>query len=157
MAGPNIAIYDSNNTSTVSTWNVGTVQAQTPSAELVVNIWNNKGGQSAVSDLKDCTVTVLDSNGSTYTEDVAREKWVQVNVQSIDGNDTTWTAIGGETTHGIRANSGQTENTISGAVNNGQAASSGPNVCTAKFRINTPINATPGSKSFKIRLTGYYT
>lgn len=156
MAGPNITLYNEANSELVSTWTVGTVQAQTPSAELVVNIWNNKAGGSDVSDLKDCSVTVLDSNGSTYTEEVAKNKWVEVNVKSVDGNTTTWTAIGGETTHAIKANTGVSDNSISGEKNNGATVES-KNCCTMKLRVNAPINATPGSKQFKVRLTGYYT
>lgn len=156
MAGPNITLYNQANSELVSTWTVGTVQAQTPSSELVVNIWNNKAGGTDVSDLKDCTITVLDSNGSTFTEEVAKNKWVQVNVKSVDGNDTTWTAIGGETTHAIKANTGVSDNSISGAKNDGNTAES-KNCCTIKLRVNAPINATPGSKQFKVRLTGYYT
>jgi len=34
---------------------------------------------------------------------------------------------------------------------------SGTNVATVSFRVNAPINSTPGNKTFKIRLTGYYT
>lgn len=156
MAGPNITLYNGSNNSLVSTWTVGTVQAQTPSAELVVNIWNNKAGGTDVSDLKDCSVTVLDSNGSTYAEEVAKNKWVQVNVKAVDGNTTTWTSIGGTTTHAIKANTGVSDNSISGAKNSGTTVES-KNCCTMKLRVNAPINATPGSKQFKVRLTGYYT
>lgn len=156
MAGPSIALYDSNNSNIVSTWNVGTVQAQVPSAELTVNIWNNKGGGTAVSDLRDCSITVLDSNGSTYTEDVARDKWVQINSQAVDGNTTTWTAIGGTTTKAVKANSGVDDNTIKGTANAGTSINT-ENCATVKFRVNAPINSEPGTKNFKIRLTGYYT
>lgn len=157
MAGPSIALYNSADSAIVSTWSVGTVQAQVASTVLTVNIWNNKGGSTAVSDLKDCSVTVLDSNGSTSDEDVAKNKWVQINVPSIDGNSTTYTAIGGATTKAIRANSGVSDNTIKGDTNNGVSANSGANVATVNFRIMAPINSDPGNKTFKIRLTGYYT
>lgn len=156
MAGPSIVLYDSANSNIVSTWNVGTVQAQVPSAELTVNIWNNKGGGSAVSDLRDCSITVLDSNGSTANEDVARDKWVEINSQAVDGNTTTWTAIGGTTTKAVKANTGVDENTIKGTANAGTTTNS-ENCATVKFRVNAPINSEPGTKNFKIRLTGYYT
>lgn len=157
MAGPSITLYNSTNTELVSSWNLGTVQAQVPSAELVVNIWNNKGGGTDVSDLKECSLAITDSNGSTAVEDVARDKWVQVNVQSVDGDTTTWTPVGGATTKAIRANSGVTDNTIKGTKNDGQAANSAQNFCTVKFRVVVPINSNVGAKSFKVRLTGYYT
>lgn len=157
MAGPSITLYNSTHTELVSSWNIGTVQAQVPSAELVVNIWNNKGGGTDVSDLRECSLAVTDSNGNTATEDVARDKWIQTNVASVDGDSTTWTAIGGAVTKPIRANTGVTDNTIKGTKNDGQPANSGQNFCTVKLRVVAPINSKDGAKSFKIRLTGYYT
>ena len=102
--GPVITLYDITNTTVVTTWDVGVVQAQIPSASLTINIWNNKGQSAAVSDLKECNVTVLDSSGDTANDDVARDKWIQINEPSVDGNTTTWTQIGGSTTKDIKAN-----------------------------------------------------
>lgn len=152
--GPNIQIYNSANSELVSTWNVGTVQAQVESSVLTVNLWNNKGGSSDVSDLKDCTVTVLDNNGSTSNEDVAKNKWVQVNVKATDSS--TYTPIGGETTHPFRANTGVSDNTVKGTKNAGTNTES-ENCATINFKVVAPINSEPGSKQFKIRFTGYYT
>ena len=125
--GPVITLMNSDNTSAVDTWNVGTVQAQTPSAPLIVNIWNNKGNNTEDhSDLKECTLSVLDANGNTAVGDVARDKWVQCKMN-------------GESDSQYIANN------------------STGNVATVYFRINAPINSIPGTKTFKIRLTGYYT
>ena len=44
-----------------------------------------------------------------------------------------------------------------GTKNDGQAANSAQNFCTVKFRVVVPINSNVGAKSFKVRLTGYYT
>jgi hypothetical protein len=155
--GPVITLYDITNTTVVTTWDVGVVQAQIPSASLTINIWNNKGQSAAVSDLKECNITVLDSSGDTANDDVARDKWIQINEPSVDGNTTTWTQIGGSTTKDIKANSGVSGNTISGVANDGNIISSPSNVCTVNFRVVAPINSTPGNKTFKIRLIGYYT
>jgi hypothetical protein len=157
MAGPSIALYDSTHTNLVSTWAVGTVKAQTPSAVLTVNIWNNKGGTVDLSDLKDCTIAVYDSTGNTANDDVAKDKWVEINVPSVDGTTTTWTAIGGTTVKSIRANGSTTDFSISGAKNDGTETGATTNFSTVNLRINAPINSVPGSKSFKVRLTGYYT
>ena len=135
MAGPNIAIYNADNSNLVSIWNVGTVKAQTPSAVFTVNIWNNKG--------------------NTANTEVPKNKWVEINVPSVDGNNSTWTAIGGSTIKNIKA-AGQTDFSISGAINNGNITDTS-NFCTCSFRINAPINSTPGTKDFNIRLTGYFT
>lgn len=157
MPSPVISIYDDLHTNLVSTWAVGTVKAQIPSAVLEVNIWNNRAGTTAVSDLKDCSIAVYDSNGTTYVEDVAKDQWVEINVPSVDGNTTTWTAIGGTNTKDIRAMSGVTDFSIKGTTNDGTPGNSQENYCTCNFRINAPINSVPGAKPFKIRLTGYYT
>ena len=156
MSSPVIALYDSTHTNLLSVWNAGTVKANDPSNPLVVNIWNNKSGTAAVSDLKDCVIGVYDSNGTTANDDVAKDKWVEINVESVDGDTTTWTKIGGSTTKQIRANSGVTDFSIPGAANTG-AATATTNYATIQLRINAPINSTPGNKQFKVRLTGYYT
>ena len=44
--GPLIGLYDSTNTTTVSTWDVGTIKAQTPTEPKTINIWNNKAGST---------------------------------------------------------------------------------------------------------------
>ena len=155
--GPLIGIFDETNTAIQATWNVGIVKAQAPSAELTINIWNNKTGTVDVSDLRDPMLAVLDSNGLTANTPVPQDKWVQVNVESVDGNTTTWTPIGGTTTKLLRANDGVTEDVIKGTINNGDPLLYPQNVCTAKLRIVAPLNSIPGNFTFKIRLTGYYT
>lgn len=153
--GPIIRIYDESHTNIISSWNAGTVRAQEPSAALNINIWNNKGGDTSVSDLKECTLGVYDADGGS-TGDVSTGKWVQVNIPSVDGDGTTWTAIGANTTKKIRANGIATDYTISGVANNGTATAT-TNYCSMKLRINAPINSEPGNKEFRVRLTGYYT
>lgn len=155
MAGPAISIYDSTHTSLVSTWNVGVVKAQTPSKVLTVNIWNNRNSSDDVSDLKECYLGVYDSTGDTYTTEVPLNKWVEVNVPTIDGNNNTWTRIGGQAIKKIMS-SGQSDFTIKGTANDGSTSNTS-NYCTCSFRINAPINSTPGTKDFNIRLTGYFT
>nr|DAK28801.1 MAG TPA: hypothetical protein [Caudoviricetes sp.] len=157
--GPVITLYNEANTSTVDTWSVGTVKAQEPSAALVVNIWNNRGNNTEDhSDLRECTLTVLDANGNTATEDVARDKWVECKMKA----ESDWMKIGGSgsafASKKVTANTATAgEGILKGTMNDGQLDTSGANVATVSFRINAPINSTPGNKSFKIRLTGYYT
>jgi hypothetical protein len=155
--GPQISVYDASNTSLVSNWNIGVLKAQVPSNVLTINIWNNKGGSTAVSDLKEAYLMVLDSNADTANEDVARDKWIQINEPSVDGNSDIWTPIGGSKGKDIKANSGVTDNMISGIANDGTAANSPKNVCTVNLRAVAPPNSNPGDKAFKVRLTGYFT
>lgn len=154
--GPNIALYNADHSNLVSTWNVGTVKAQEPSSVLTINVWNNKGQATDVSDLKDCSITVYDADGINYVQDVAKDKWVEINVPSVDGNDSTWSRIGGVDAKPIRANSGASDFSIKGVANNGTVSNT-DNFATVNLRINAPINSTPGNKTFKVRLTGYYT
>ena len=156
--GPKITLYDSNNTAPVGTHDFGNIKAQVPSNVLAINIWNNKDGQDAVSDLREPEIEVLDINGLTADTDVPRDKWVQVNVPAIDGDDTTFVAIGGDVTKKIRANNNvSTEYIIKGTPNTGDPVLNPENVCSVKFRLVAPINSTPGNKAFKIRIVGYYT
>ena len=77
-------------------------------------------------------------------------------------SDSQYVAIGGSdpntVTALVKANDASVEaGTIKGTRNDGVAANSTGNVATVYFRINAPINSIPGTKTFKIRLTGYYT
>nr|DAL58555.1 MAG TPA_asm: hypothetical protein [Caudoviricetes sp.] len=156
--GPLIGLYDNTSTSLVGTYDWGTIKAQTPTPVLTIQVWNNKNGQEDVSDLKEPQIEVLDSNGLTADSDVPKDKWVQVNIPSVDGNDSTWTPIGGADVKQIRANNNvSAELIIKGTKNDGDPISYPQNVATVNVRLQAPINSTPGDKTFKIRLTGYYT
>lgn len=155
--GPQIAIYNASNTELVSTWDVGTLKAQKPSEVLTINIWNNKGGITAVSDLKEAYLMVLDSVGDTANDDVAKDKWVQINIPSIDGNANVWTPIGGTDGKDLKANGVNGEFTIKGDANDGTAGTSYNNVATVNLRIVAPPNSTPQDHYFKIRIVGYFT
>ena len=111
-----------------------------------------------VSDLKEAEIMVLDDNGTTYESEVPQNKWVQVNNIGTDGDKTTFTAIGAEVTKKIRANGGvSTEYCIKGTANDGNPDNYPQNVASAQLRLVAPMNSTPGDKSFKIRIVGYYT
>ena len=155
--GPLIGLYDSTSSSLVGTYDWGTIKAQTPTPVLTIQVWNNKNGKDDVSDLKEPQIEVLDSNGLTADTDVPKFKWVQVNIPSVDGNNSTWTPIGGTTTEMLMANGGVTDNTIKGTINDGDPILYPQNVCTTNLRIEAPLNSTPGDFSFKIRLTAYFT
>lgn len=156
--GPLIGLFDSNNSSLVGSKDFGTIRSQVPSEILTINVWNNHGGTEDVSDLREPEIEVLDTNGLTATTDVPRDKWVQVNVPSIDGDEATYTAIGGEVKKKLRANNNvSTEYVIKGTSNNGDPILSASNVATVNIRLVAPMNSVPGPKSFKIRLVGYYT
>ena len=155
--GPLISIYNIDHTAFQTTWDVGTIRATQPSPELVINVWNNRGGSNDVSDLREPTLAVLDANGLTADTPVPRDKWVQVNVESVDGNSNTWTAIGGNVTKVLRANNFVTDDVIKGTANNGDPTMYSQNVCTVKLRLVAPLNSDPGDFSFKVRLTAYFT
>ena len=156
--GPQMGIYNESNSALITSWNLGKIVSQVPSTVLTVNVWNNKGGSDVVSDLKNAYVAVVDYNGETAVDEVAKNKWIQVNIPSIDGDDTTYTPIGGAVTRDIRANGGITDNsaTISGKPNNGLSGDSPSNVCTLNFIVVPPPNSIPGEKLFKIRIGGWF-
>ena len=122
--GPLIGLYDSTSSSLVGTYDWGTIKAQTPTPVLTIQVWNNKNGKDDVSDLKEPQIEVLDSNGLTADTDVPKFKWVQVNIPSVDGNNSTWTPIGGTTTKMIRADglASTDGNVIKGTANDGNAS-----------------------------------
>ena len=127
MAAPVITVEKNDTGTTVASWDAGTVQANNDSDIFTIVIWNNKGNTtSAVSDLKDASITTLDMDGGT-SSDVVAGKWVQINVPAIDGTDTTvatnWSAIGGATMKYIRADGlpASAGSVIRGTTNDGNS------------------------------------
>lgn len=165
--GPQISIYDSKNINQLNTWDIGDLQSQQASKILTVYVWNNKEnhqfeGKSLVSDLRNAYVTVLDANGETAEDEVAKNRWVQVNVPSIDKDETTFFPIGGNITRSIKGGKEEggeelTDNIISGKVSDVTSLSENNKVCKLNFIIVPPPNSTPGEKLFKIRIGGWYT
>jgi hypothetical protein len=156
-SAPDITIVNDSDV-LISNWDVGTVQANTDSNILKALIWNNKGGSNALSDLRDVTITSLDTDGGT-SSDVVAGKWVQINVPKMDGNQTTWAAIGGSTTRSLRSDalSASDGAVIRGTANDGSTTNSTANYCTIRLKVHVPLNAMPGTKNWKMRINGYYT
>lgn len=154
MAAPIITIVNKAGT-TIANWDCGTVQANNDSATLEILIWNNKGNSTAVSDLKDASLTTLDIDGG-ISSDVVQGKWVQVHVPSMD-NEGTWTQIGGSTLKYIRADGCNSSDgyVIKGGANDGSSSAT-TNFSTCNLKVHVPLNATPGVKTWKTRLNGYY-
>lgn len=156
MAAPSISIVNDSDIA-VTGWDCGTVQANSDSAILTLKIWNNRGGSTAISDLKDVSITTLDVDGGS-SSDVVSGKWVQVNAQYVDGSTSVWTAIGGTTLKYLRADNLVAADgfVIRGIANDGTFANSKSNYCTCRLKAHVPLNATPGTKTWKTRINGYY-
>lgn len=156
MSAPIITILNDSEV-TVASWDAGTVQADHDSSVLTLRVWNNKGGSTAVSDLKDVSITTLDTDGGTST-DVVVGKWVRVNVPALDGSSTSWTSIGGATVKNVRADglTSAAGYVIRGTTNDGTLTGATPNYATIRLKVHVPLNATPGTKVWKTRLNGYY-
>lgn len=158
MAAPSITIVDDSDR-TVNNWDAGVVQANNESSVLTIYIWNNRNGLTAVSDLQDATITSLDIDGASNT-DVVAGKWVNVNVPKIDGNETTWVPVGGADSKHLKAEGVSTADayTIKGTVNDGNknTPESKENYCKVNLKVVVPVNAVPGTKTYKMRVNGYY-
>ena len=158
MAAPSITIMDESDRS-VTNWDAGVVQASNESAVFSIYVWNNRNGSTAISDLKDVTITALDIDGSSNGELVAG-KWVRVNVPKVDGNVSTWTPVGGSDGKHLQAEAvtAASDFTIKGTINDGNknTTSSKQNYCKVNLKVVVPVNATPGTKTYKIRVNGYY-
>ena len=86
MGLPNLVLYNSADTTIVTSWAVGIVQAGQSSAELILWLWNNKSGTLADTALN-VAVNVRDSNGA-YIEQTVAEKWVQAKSNGINNPDS---------------------------------------------------------------------
>jgi len=151
MPAPIVSWWDSTNTTQMTSWDVGVVDAGSVSPDTQFLVWNNRGGTTAVSDMTNCVITTKDTQGGN-TGDVVVEKWVEVRVDKL--GETTFTAIGGTTTHPI--GNGVTPQVISGAANDGTVANSNANFSTLTLHWRPPSTATAGQRNWLTRVSYQY-
>lgn len=190
MSAPIISIYEVNvdaqtgaqtEGSTTNSWAPGVVKAGEESKEKVVALWNNHDnaattGTDTIHDMIEVSVTALDSAG-TVTDPIAKDSWIQVNVngqQEADATDSSkmvdvWSPIGDGNTVKIwnkakdpsTFENDDTKDYVLKGTDTSANAQAGFGVDTEKyavcrFKIAVPATANPGSTGFKIRFQGYY-
>ncbi|MCY8119629.1 hypothetical protein MOC55_13875 [Bacillus spizizenii] len=162
MAAPQVNWRKQDNSGAVSSWNIGTIDAGTPSSDFGVLIWNNFGGTTDLSTMTNCTITTKDSAGGN-TGELVTNQWVQVTV--VSAGETGRTNIGGLTTHPIQASGNTTNedgtfspnaNEILGVKNNGNKESAKGNFAEVILRADVPGNATAGNVAFLTRVAYQY-
>ena len=163
MPTPIFQVYESGGTTVATSHSFGQVKAGNDSAVYTVEVWNNKGGSSSVSDVIEATVTTTDASGGN-TGDVVTGKYMNLNVNGAkSGSTLTWTPIGGKAKAPIRAaaytpaNDSNGGGKFDGTVPAGSTAAAATHNCgIMQFKIVLPSNATSGKKTGKIRFEGYY-
>lgn len=151
MPAPIVSWYDASNTTQQTSWDIGTVDAGSVSADTQFLIWNNRGGASDVSDMTNCTITTKDSSGGD-TGELVTDTWIEVQVDEL--GEQTFTPIGGTTTKEI--GNGITAGTISGVANDGTLANADANYCLLTVHANVPATATAGNYNFLLRVSYQY-
>ncbi|AKE16159.1 hypothetical protein COM24_23370 [Bacillus toyonensis] len=162
MPAPQVNWRKQDNSGAVPSWNIGTIDAGTPSSDFGVLIWNNFAGTTDLSTMTNCTITTKDSAGGN-TGELVTNKWVEVTVASAA--ETGRTPIGGNSTHPIQAggNSTNTDGTFSpnaneilGVKNDGNKTNAKGNYAEVILRANVPGNATAGNVAFLTRVAYQY-
>lgn len=148
---PVISWYQADNTEVIAKWDMGIVDAGTTSPEQTIMIWNNRGGVEAISDMQDTKITVTDGSGDTM--DVIADKWVSCRVDSTPLDD--FSPIGG-TENKILTAAEQEEGMIKGTANSALETDTA-NFAKVTLKATPPLNATAGKRSFKTRVSYYYT
>lgn len=156
MAAPSLTVVDTNDRP-VTSWDNGVVQANNEGPVLTIIIWNNRGGEVSVADLKDANITTLDIDGRAISE-VVQGKWTRVNVPSTDEDDTVWTPIGGTTAKMLRADGLEEIDgfTIKGVANDGNIHNATENYCTIHLKTRVPAGVSAGIRDWKLRISGYF-
>ncbi|RNB52687.1 hypothetical protein EDM57_21100 [Brevibacillus gelatini] len=138
-------------------WNLGTVQSNTESAPFRCLIWNNYGdANNDVSDMNDCVITTVDTNGGSNSP-VVTGKWIYVKV--ISNSEVNYSRIGGNGINDgrmIKA-SGQPSGVISGARNNGDKAASTANFADVELKAVLGLNVQAGTHLFNLRVSYTFT
>ena len=89
MAAPSITVVNASTNTTQTNWSVGVVKANNDSSVLQILIWNNRGGSTDLADLRDASITSLDTDGGAASDPVAN-KWLKVNARSCFCLDCCW-------------------------------------------------------------------
>lgn len=153
MAAPIFTWMNSTNTSQMTSWPVGTVDAGTPSPDTTFLIWNNRGGSTDVSDATSCTITSKDAGGND-TGELVQNLWVKVRVDSM--GETEFSDIGGATTKSIKAGGTAPAGTIKGTSNDGTTTNSVVNFAQVTAHVTPHALATAGQVNFLLRVSYTY-
>lgn len=185
MAAPIVSWYSRDNSKLLTNWNIGTVDAGTISNEFGFLIWNNRTGESMVSTMTDCVVTVRDTSGGLDGNELVKGRWVEVKVDSL--SEASFTAIGSQTASGLgdpapdaqyeavekaiqcdktafdtaaltveEMVAGDFTSPIGGFVNDGVKDNSKANFAEVTLRVNVPESAPAGSIDFLTRVRYSY-
>ncbi|MWV43085.1 hypothetical protein GRF59_05530 [Paenibacillus sp. HJL G12] len=153
MASPLVQWFDVTNTAQKTEWQIGVVDAGSPSPASTFLIWNNRGVNSDVSDMTNCTITTKDVLGSN-TGEVVINKWIEARVDSM--NETQFTAIGGTTTKVVQAGGAAGAGKIKGTANDGSLGAVA-NYAKVTLQAMVPATATAGSFTFLTRIAYQFT
>jgi len=154
MPAPIISWYNVDNTSQVTQWQLGTIDAGTVSPDTTFLIWNNRGGSTAVSDATNCTITTKDIAGGN-TGDLVVGKWIEVRVDTM--GEANFTPIGGTSTKAVKAGGSAPAGTISGEINDGTKVNALNNYAQVTLHANVDPLAVAGNIDFLVRLSYQYT
>lgn len=153
MPAPIVSWYTADNSTPVTLWDIGTVDAGTVSPSKTVLIWNNRGGSTPVSDMTNCTITTKDQSGGN-TGELVTGTWIEAKLDAVTGD--PFKAVGGLTTKAIKAvNDSVAVSTIKGDANDGSITADN-NFSQVTLRANVPVTATAGLINFLTRVSYQY-
>lgn len=173
---PLVSWWKRDNSAQYLKWDIGVVDAGTPSPQTGFLIWNNKGGTTDVADMEDCTITTK-GEGGVNTGALVEGQWVKV---KLDGVDSTFHPIGFDTatnqavTRPIKAIGSTTFNSVTstpqvgshvstngevnilGVANSGNKIDSAGNFAEITAYADVPGNASAGLIKFLLRVSYKY-
>lgn len=153
MAQPQVAWYTQDNSSQVTQWDIGTVDAGSTSTAKEILIWNNRGGTTAVSDMTNTTITTKDNAGGN-TGELVLNTWIESKV--ISKSEAQHFPMGGTVVRDLKAqDTGVANGVIKGLANDG-SISAVSNFCHVSLRANVPPTATAGLVNFLTRVSYQY-
>lgn len=154
MAQPEISWFELNNTTPVTQWPIGTVDAGNTSPDKTFLIWNNRGKGVAVSDATDCTITTKDPAGGEIGE-LVENTWIKVRVDTM--SETGFTPIGKGAAKSLKAGGTAPAGTIRGTTNDGTTTNAKENFAQVTLHAHPTATATAGNVDFLLRLQYRYT
>jgi hypothetical protein len=157
MPAPIVSWYNTDNTTQILQWDIGTVDAGSVSEPpFGVLIWNNRLSEETVSDMTSTTITTKDGSGGNSGE-LVENFWIEAKVNSGPIPEGDFYGMGGTTTRVLRADDTNIDaGIIKGTANDGTKENSRGNFCDVLLRANVPPTATAGLVNFLTRVSYQY-
>ncbi len=147
---PQVSFYNEDNTTEITRWDIGEVNAGQESESKTILIWNNRGGATDRSHMEDTEITSLAGSSNFASHELVNDRWLYIRVDSMD--EISPTAVGGESYKKAVAARGVGNGIVQGFANSG-ALDDAANYAKITKYVQPRQYASAGQHDFVVRVS----